>query len=44
MIETPGLVAAGVIGFLPDISIIFEVAYDRASSKGSGLPEPKPHG
>jgi hypothetical protein len=44
MVETPGLVATGVIGFLPDIGIYFCIGYDRASSKGSGVPEPKPHG
>jgi hypothetical protein len=29
--------------FLPDIAAFFQVAYDRAGSKGSGPPPAKPH-
>jgi len=43
-VETPNPVATSLIAFLPDMAAIFRPAYDRVGSKGSGLPDPKPHG
>lgn len=39
-VETPSPVAISLIAFLPDFGTIFWVAYDRAGSKESGLPDP----